>query len=121
MIKEKVAQADELYIGDYLEIEGYRWAVAEQDRIKSMFLEFLERFLQTETTGKVIENCLRKMIFLEPYEFTYITSLADYYEVTNNTDKLIVLLEKTKQKWRDDLSLSLPKELMRLYEVYITV
>lgn len=121
MTREKVEQANELYIGDYLEVEGYQWAMVEQERMKEMYLEFLERFLQTETAGKVVENCLRKMIGLEPYELTYITSLADYYEVTNNTDKLIVLLEETKQKWRDELSLNLPEELIRLYVEYITL
>lgn len=112
---EKVEQANDLYKGDYLEVESYEWALAEQENIKTLYLNYLENFLRTGEAGIIVEMCLKKMIDLEPYQTSYITDLLDYYNQTKNMGKLIGLLQETENKWEEELGLPLPAEIMQMY------
>lgn len=118
-----IEKALKLYEGNYLEIEDYDWAISKQGEIKDLFLESLEKFVETnkniEKQGKLIEVCLKKMIQLEPYKEQYTYLLLDHYGKTKDLQKLVMLFQDIKEKWVGELGVDIPKELQELYVEYI--
>ena len=122
--KMSVERANDLYPDDYLEVEGYEWALLRQEKIRSLFLDYLESYVlkvkhKEEQEDKFIEGCLKRMLQLEPYKIQYISLLLDFYGETRNMQKIILFMKKTKKKWSTDLGLELPKEIVDLYNKYI--
>lgn len=118
-----IEKALKLYQGNYLEIEDYDWAIPKREEIKSLFLESLEKFVETnknyEKQENLVEVCLRKMIQLEPYQEQYAYLLLDYYGKTKDLQKMVTLFQDIKEKWVGDLGVDIPKELQELYVKYI--
>lgn len=118
-----IEKALKLYEGNYLEIEDYDWAISKQGEIKDLFLESLEKFVETnkniENQRKLIEVCLKKMIQLEPYKEQYTYLLLDHYGKMKDLQKLVMLFQDIKEKWVGELGVDIPKELQELYVEYI--
>jgi len=121
--QSKVSDLIKFYIGDYLENESYEWAFHEQEKIKSNYLRYLERYVFKEydknKRSYLVKEILRKMIQLEPYKKEYIILLVEYYGETNNYKEMSELLLKVSNSWEDDLGLKLPREIVELYSKYI--
>ncbi|MEK3888753.1 response regulator [Bacillus sp. FSL K6-3431] len=112
-----------LYVGDFLEAEGYSWALHEQQNIKRSFSKYLEDYVLSAKDdieqSYFVEICLEKMIEMESYEEKYIYLLMDHYGKTKSVQKMIALFHVFKKQWLDDLGLDVPREMTELYHRYL--
>lgn len=112
-----------LYEGDYLEEEGYFWAIYEQQSIRKTFLMQLEKFLgslqQEKPRDPFIEICLIKMLQIDSYndEYTYLLML--HYKNMGNRRKLMEVYEDHTKKLKEELGIGLPYKMIELYRTYI--
>jgi len=108
----------ELYKGDYMEEENYRWTHSEQHAVKQSFLTYLEGYVASEENDIAL-ICLAKMSQLEPYNEQYVYMLLDYYGRTKKTEKMIHLFQEFKRNWIEELGIDLPEEVVDVYEKYL--
>ena len=113
----------ELYQGDYLEEENYPWALYEQQKLRQSFLKYLEKYLsiarQENKLTSYIENCLVKMLQLDPYNERYAYLLMEYYGEINDKTKLINLYTSFRINIKEELGINLQREAIELYRKYI--
>ncbi|MBA4538138.1 response regulator [Bacillus aquiflavi] len=118
-----VEKALSLYSGDYLEEEHYDWAFDKQERIKQIFLTYLEDYvtqmIDHQKHSHLIISCLEKMIQLEPYNEKYMYFILDHYGQTRNIQKMMSSFQQFKKKWLEDLELDIPTEINKVYRKYI--
>ena len=112
-----------LYKGNYLEDEDYHWALSTQQRMKSNFLEYLEKYaiqeMKNEKQLYLIELCLEKLIELEPYNEKFVSLLVDFYGRTKNLIKLVDVVEKFNKMWLEELGIDMPNEIIEIYNKHL--
>lgn len=114
----------QLYSGDFLEEEGYSWAIEKQLVIKRLFLKYLEDFVIAEqeysANPYLIELSLEKMVQLEPYNEKYLYLILEYFGKAGNNAKMMKHLRSAEKKWREELGLELPIEVTNVYHFYLS-
>ena len=127
LTKEKLSSSNmkrllDLYKGDYLEEEGYGWAMEKQYSIKRNLLRCFERYVAdyevNQEENYVVERCLEKMLELDFYNEKYMRLLMEYYGRTQNYQKQRDLFSKMRLCFEEDLEVPIPAELMKLYKGY---
>lgn len=122
--RTRIETAVELYNGDYLEEENYQWALPTQHKVKSNFLQYIEKYLLREMENDnplhLVEICLEKTVKLEPYNGRYVYLLVDYYGKTKNLQKMIATVEKFKEIWVEELGIDMPDEIIEIYNEHLS-
>lgn len=112
-----------LYSGDFLEEEGYSWAIDKQLAIKKLFLKYLEDFIagakDNLDKSYLIELSLDKMLQLEPYNEQYLYLILEHFQKTKNSAKMMEHFQSARLKWREELGLELGKEITSLYSAHL--
>jgi two-component SAPR family response regulator len=113
------------YQGDYFEEENYEWLFYEQQKIKEKLMAYLKKYVLTLTdsndiqkTNTLLENCLEKMLQIDPYNEQYANLMIKYYIEINNKGKLIQFYKEFKNRIEKELGLRLSKEIIKLYQQY---
>lgn len=123
MSRSTIEKLIELYQGDFLEEEDYRWATHIQEKMRRSFLQYLEHFLSRtgldEGQSYYIEICLHKMVEMDPYNENYVYMLLDYYGKMKKTEKMIHYFHEFKRCWIKELGLDIPKSILEVYTHYI--
>ena len=123
MTRTMIENAVELYNGDYLEEEDYHWAIPTRQRMKGSFLAYLESYLllemENEEQSYFVETCLEKMIELEPYNERFVYLLVDYYGKAKSIQKMVVVVERFKQIWVEELGINIPDKILKIYNEHM--
>jgi two-component SAPR family response regulator len=114
------------YQGDYFEEENYEWLFYEQQKIKENLMVYLKKYVLTfinsndiQKTSTLLENCLEKMLQIDPYNEQYANLMIKYYIEINNKGKLIQFYKGFKNRIEKELGLRLSEETIKLYQQYI--
>lgn len=123
MTTTEIERIIHLYVGDYVEEEGYTWASYKQRQLKTVFLTTLEAYVREEigsdNLSLLVELCLEKMVELEPYNEHYAYLLIDYYGKKKNLQKIIKVADHFENVWKKELDIEIPKEITNIYHKYI--
>lgn len=118
-----VVRIKELYGTEYLEYEAYNWAWERKINIRREFLHFMEKFLpdmeQNIQQQRIKEQCLERMLKLEPFNINYTEQLLHHYGQMNNMHKLVECYQKSRYYWLHEFELGVPQQIIRAYEYYV--
>ncbi|WP_419392645.1 response regulator [Cytobacillus praedii] len=120
---ENVARVLDLYTGDYLEEEGYSWAIQQQLTLRESLICYLDHFItdsiHKQKNNHLVEASLEKLLQLDTYNETYMFKLMTYYKEQNNFQKLQTLYEEIKNTFEVDLGIEVPSDLEDLFNNYL--
>lgn len=123
VISENVARVLELYTGDYLEEDGYSWAIQQQLTLRESLICYLDHFItdsiHNQKNNHLVEASLEKLLQLDTYNETYMFKLMNYYGEMNNFPKLQTLYGEIKNTFKVDLGIEVPSKLENLYKNYL--
>jgi two-component system LytT family response regulator len=91
-----------LYRGGFLEMEHYSWAESKRYELHSAYIRYLNQ-TSKEVTGAVMEQLLRKLIELEPYQEEYYDRLLLYLKDSGDTAGVDKLSELKRQAFEQEL------------------
>lgn len=118
--QEEIKKLLSLYEGDYFEQEEYSWVIYNQQRLRNALLQKLEMYIndvrdKVKEGDNYYEECLVKMIQIDPYNDEYAYQLMKLYEDTGNHRKLMEVYKDYEEKIKNDLNLKIPYRILKLY------
>jgi len=106
-----VKRALDLYQGDYLEHEGHRWSYQFQDKIRREMIRYLEKFVLLyrtyENPPTLMEDCLEKMLQIDPYNEQFMCMLIDYYRKNRQVKQMVDKYRAFHKRVNDELGVDL--------------
>lgn len=123
LTNSKIEEILRIYRGDYLEEECYVWSMDEQERIRQLLIQYLERYtkkIQLESAiNPLLETILEKIVEMDIYSEKKASTLIHYYGKTNQKSKLVHFFQRYQNLLEYDLGVPLSEELCYLYQNYI--
>lgn len=112
-----------LYKGDFLEREGYHWAMERQQRYKYAIIEYLEMFAKKELNKQKLSNTLKqaldKIYLMEPFSDDIAKMQIEYYGIQGKRGNLEIFFNEYSDRLRLEMNLKPMESTQRLYEKYI--
>lgn len=122
VISDNVERVLKLYTGDYLEEDGYSWAIQKQLNLRESLIYYLDQFvsdvIHNQKNKHLVEASLEKLLQLDTYNEMYMFKLINYYGEQNNFQKLQTLYEEIKNKFEVDLGIEVPRKIEVLFNNY---
>lgn len=121
---EQFQQIIELYQGDYLESEGYKWSHTYATKIRLQVIELLERMilyyeqLHDYTNTQV---CLEQLLQLDPYSEQILQKLLRHYIKIDRRTEAIRAYQQFKDQLDIELGISPSQSTIELYSQVLCV
>ncbi len=113
----------ELYEGDYLEQEEYLWSIYMQQAFKNTYLgylkEYVDRNMEQKSRNHVLENCLQKLVQLDPYNEEYACMMMTYYAEEGNARGVVKVYEEYYRNVKEELGLNPSRRIVERYGDFI--
>lgn len=120
--EENIKKVLEIYIGDFLEVEGYHWAMGIQQNYKDFVLNLLGSYSKTQledgNLNLLVKICLDLLYELEPFNDNVAKMLIQYHGNKNEKSKLESFFNNyTENLWKE-MNLKPMDSTLNLYEKY---
>lgn len=123
--EKEISRIIELYKGDFLEEEGYHWAIGIQQNIKNRVSNVLKIFvndsLYNNNYTELLKSCLLLLEKIDPYDESVVRMTIIYYGELKNRPGLKVYFDKYVKCLQDEMGLQPKKNIVELYFRYIDV
>jgi len=119
MDERLVERALILYKGDYLEQEGYRWAFQFQDKICKEMLKYLKKYVLLyqihENPPALVEDCLEKLLQIDPYNEQFMCMLLDYYRKKRQVKQMVDRYRDFHKSVKEELGVDLQQSTIDFF------
>lgn len=109
-----------LYKGDFLEEEGYDWAIGYQQWYKKLVFQSLERFavsnLERRRLTPVLEDCLNQMHKMDVFNENVAKMIIKYYGRQKDREKLKSFFRAYEETLLEELNLKPMESTISLYK-----
>lgn len=120
--EEQIRRLILLYQGDLLEHEEYSWCIYEQQNLRKLYLDCLQRYID-QNTGRawnnIMESCLLKLVQMDSYNEQFVLLLLSYYGDMDNISGLIETYEHYSKVLKEELGIMPSRKVIGTYRKYI--
>lgn len=119
---EQIKRLITLYQGDLLEQEEYGWCFYEQQNLRKLYLEYLQKYTvqnMGRNRNSIIESCLLKIVQMDPYNEQFVILLLSYYGNISNTTALTGAYNHYCMTLKEELDLMPSRKVIETYRKYI--
>lgn len=121
-MEEDIEDILEIYQGDFLEYEGYEWALSIQQKykesIRNILLNYANIQMKKDINWPRLRDVIRLINRMEPFNEDIATLAIEYLGKLGERDKLKIFYEEYKDNLWDDLHIKPNKKTLKLYEKY---
>lgn len=119
---EEVNEILRLYKGDFLEYEGYYWAISLQEKYKRATLNILNKFtkdqMEKNLDSPLLIKALELMYKMEPYDDNIAENIICYYRKQGEIKKMKGFFQQYKDMLWKDLGLEPMDSLIKVFDEY---
>lgn len=121
--EEDIKKILNIYKGDFLEEEGYHWAMGIQQRYKDIVLNILEGFAKNQLkVGKLdslLKICLDTIIKIDSFNESVAKMMIQYYGVQNKKSDLDKFYKDYAENLWKEMELQPMESTIQLYNRYM--
>lgn len=120
--EENIMDLLNIYKGDFLEFEGYPWILSHQQEYKASIINILLSFTKAKLKANhrclVIEDALKLLYKLDPYNEDVATIVIKYLGEQGHLDRLKKFFKQYKDNLWQELNVKPKDKTQNLYEKY---
>lgn len=120
---KEIKEILEIYKGDFLEEEGYHWAIEIQQRYRDIVFNILEKFTKNELKkgrlSSIMKFCLDKIYELDPFNEDVAKMLIHYYGRQSRRASLERFFNGYEENLWNEMNLKPMKSTIELYKKYL--
>ena len=121
--KEEIKRIIEIYKHDFLEEEGYHWAIGVQFNIREKVFKSIKKYVTDSLNNRMqtltLDSCLFLLRKIEPYDEKVAEMFIIYYGELNRRSDIKAFFDSYTEGLWDEMKLKPGKNITNLYYKYM--